>query len=168
MIIFKNFTKLNRTELELVFAWRIDKRVNAYFINEFVEFNEHFAFAKSLENDKSKRYFLVFEDENPIGVVNFVGISEDECELGIYQNPNLKGKGRILLENLAHYAFETLNVKRLKARTRNENERAKRLFLGFGFVLTHQDEAMSHFVLNASNFASAQGGGGGEFCTSCK
>lgn len=125
MICFKEFSALSPVELELVFAWRNDERIRKHFINEAVGYDEHFAFAKSLK-----------DDEKPIGVINFVSISKDECEFGIYQNPNLRGFGRILLSNLAHYAFRNLRVKRLVARALKDNTKAIRLFLGFGFTLT--------------------------------
>lgn len=160
MICFKEFSALSPVELELVFAWRNDERIRKHFINEAVGYDEHFAFAKSLKDDESKRYFLVFDDEKPIGVINFVSISKDECEFGIYQNPNLRGFGRILLSNLAHYAFRNLRVKRLVARALKDNEKAIRLFLGFGFTLTSQDERVVHFMMSAPAFSQMTGGGG--------
>ena len=159
MICFKEFSALSPVELELVFAWRNDERIRKHFINEAVGYDEHFAFAKSLKDDESKRYFLVFDDEKPIGVINFVSISKDECEFGIYQNPNLRGFGRILLSNLAHYAFNNLRVKRLVARALKDNEKAIRLFLGFGFALTSQDERVVHFMMSAPAFSQMTGGG---------
>lgn len=165
MICFKEFSTLSPVELELVFAWRNDERIRKHFINEAVGYDEHFAFAKSLKDDESKRYFLVFDDEKPIGVINFVSISKDECEFGIYQNPNLRGFGRILLSNLAHYAFNNLRVKRLVARALKDNEKAIRLFLGFGFTLTSQDERVVHFMMSAPAFSQMTGGGGATFAT---
>lgn len=165
MICFKEFSALSPVELELVFAWRNDERIRKHFINEVVGYDEHFAFAKSLKDDESKRYFLVFDDEKPIGVINFVSISKDECEFGIYQNPNLRGFGRILLSNLAHYAFRNLRVKRLVARALKDNEKAIRLFLGFGFALTSQDERVVHFMMSVPAFSQMTGegrGGGGD------
>lgn len=160
MICFKEFSALSPVELELVFAWRNDERIRKHFINEAVGYDEHFAFAKSLKDDESKRYFLVFDDEKPIGVINFVNINKDECEFGIYQNPNLRGFGRILLSNLAHYAFRNLRVKRLVARALKDNEKAIRLFLGFGFTLISQDERVVHFMMSAPAFSQMTGGGG--------
>lgn len=165
MICFKEFSALSPVELELVFAWRNDERIRKHFINEAVGYDEHFAFAKSLKDDESKRYFLVFDDEKPIGVINFVNISKDECEFGIYQNPNLRGFGRILLSNLAHYAFKNLRVKRLVARALKDNEKAIRLFLGFGFTLTSQDERAVHFMMSAPTFLQMTGGGGATFAS---
>ena len=159
MICFKEFSALSPVELELVFAWRNDERIRKHFINESVGYDEHFAFAKSLKDDENKRYFLVFDDEKPIGVINFVSISKDECEFGIYQNPNLRGFGRILLSNLAHYAFRNLRVKRLVARALKDNEKAIRLFLGFGFTLTSQDERVVHFMMSAPAFSQMTGEG---------
>lgn len=165
MICFKEFSALSPVELELVFAWRNDERIRKHFINEAVGYDEHFAFAKSLKDDESKRYFLVFDDEKPIGVINFVSISKDECEFGIYQNPNLKGFGRILLSNLVHYAFRNLRVKRLVARALKDNAKAIRLFLGFGFTLTSQDERVVHFMMSVPAFLQMTGGGGATFAT---
>ena len=59
VICFKEFSALSPVELELVFAWRNDGRIRKHFINEAVGYDEHFAFAKSLKDDESKRYFLI-------------------------------------------------------------------------------------------------------------
>ena len=154
MILFKDFTKLSQSELEMILKWRNDERINHFFVHQVVELNEHFAFVKSLKNDTSKKYFLVFDDEKPIGVVNFININKDECEFGLYQNPNLKGFGKVLLKNLVEYAFENLGIKTLNARAFNHNAKASALYLNFGFALVKQDKTMSYFRL---------GGGGSLF-----
>lgn len=147
MTTFKDFTKLNKDELEMILKWRNDESVNRFFIKRFVEPKEHFNFVEELKHNKSKKYFLVLDDEKPIGVVNFININKDECEFGLYQNPKFKGYGKTLLKAMLSYAFETLKVKTIKACVYNENKRAIALFLSFDFVLYEKDEKMSYFTL---------------------
>ncbi|HJF83668.1 GNAT family N-acetyltransferase, partial [Helicobacter pullorum] len=64
---------------------------------------------------------------------------------GIYQNPNLKGYGKGLMEVVIKYAFETLKVKNLYACAFNENQKAISLYLKFGFIVTKKDTKMSYF-----------------------
>lgn len=94
----------------------------------------------------------------PIGVINFVDISKDECEFGIYQNPNLRGFGGFLLKCLTNYAFEILSVKRLNARAFNENEKAIKLFANFGFSVLERDIKFTYFQMDYKYFINKRGG----------
>ena len=153
MICFKDFTTLSQSELEMVLKWRNDERITPFFTHAAVGIKEHFAFVKSLKNNTSKKYFLVYDDEKPIGVVNFININKDECEFGLYQNPNLRGFGKVLLKNLVEYALQNLGIKTLNARAFNHNAKASALYLNFGFALVKQDKTMSYFRLGGGGVA---------------
>ena len=146
MTIFKDFTTLNQTELEMILTWRNDTRINLFFKKQTVSAKEHFDFVEELKSDTSKKYFLVLEKENPIGVVNFVDINKEECELGLYQAPNVKNHGKILLQSILEYALNTFKLKRVKACVYNQNKKAMKLFLSFDFRIYQQDEIMSCLI----------------------
>lgn len=155
---FREFTSLDESTLRMILAWRNDERITPFFVHKSVGEKEHFDFIKALKNDKSKRYFLVSDESTALGVVNFVNITQNCAEFGLYQNPNLRGFGRVLLENLTKFAFENLRLKTLTARAFNENERAINLYLNFGFSCVKKDEKMSYFALK--NAAKNENGGG--------
>ena len=116
--------------------------------NKSVSEQEHRNFISNLKNDETKRYFLVKEDSDYIGVIDFVGIAADSCEFGIYANPELKGK--ILMQTIAEYAAKTLKVGELKSCACNENKKVIALYRKFGFEIYGRDEQMSYMSLSLS------------------
>ena len=100
MLELINFTDLTDEQILMILRWRNDERVAKYMKNKSVSEQEHRKFIANLKNDETKRYFLVKEDNDYIGVIDFVGIEADACEFGIYANPELKGKGKILMQTI--------------------------------------------------------------------
>ena len=124
MLELINFTDLTDEQILMVLCWRNDERVAKFMKNKSVSEQEHRNFISNLKNDETKRYFLVKEDSDYIGVIDFVDIAADSCEFGIYANPELKGK--ILMQTIAEYAAKTLKVGELKSCACNENKKRSR------------------------------------------
>lgn len=146
MLELINFTDLTDEQILMILRWRNDERVAKFMKNKSVSEQEHRNFISNLKNDETKRYFLVKEDSDYIGVIDFVGIEADACEFGIYANPELKGK--ILMQTIAEYAAKTLKVGELKSCACNENEKAIALYRKFGFEIYGRDEQMSYMSLS--------------------
>ena len=148
MLALKDFTTLSKSESKMVWEWRNHNKVCEFMKTKNIPFEMHCAFLESLKLDSTKLYFLVFKDSMPIGVVDFVNIKKNEsCEFGIYQNPNLHGFGKILMEAMLNYAKDTLKLKRIYACAFVENKRAEALYLHFGFKIYNKDKAMNYFSL---------------------
>ena len=75
-------------------------------------------------------------------------IKADSCEFGIYANPELKGKGKILMQTIVEYVAKTLRVGELKSCVYNENEKAIALYDKFGFEIYERDWQMSYMSLS--------------------
>lgn len=148
MLELINFTDLTDEQILMILRWRNDERVAKFMKNKSVSEQEHRNFISNLKNDETKRYFLVKEDSDYIGVIDFVDIAADSCEFGIYANPELKGK--ILMQTIAEYAAKTLKVGELKSCAYNENEKAIALYRKFGFEIYGRDEQMSYMSLSLS------------------
>lgn len=148
MIILKNFTQLDENEILLIYKWRNDGSINHFFKNKNFSFKEHNDFIANLQKDTSKKYFLVYENENAIGVINLTNINENSCEFGLYAKPNLKGKGQILINEIKKYAFEKLQIKKLKAYVYKDNEKALRLYLNNDFCVYKEDENFLYISLD--------------------
>ena len=146
MLELINFTDLTDEQILMVLCWRNDERVAKFMKNKSVSEQEHRNFISNLKNDETKRYFLVKEDSDYIGVIDFVDIAADSCEFGIYANPELKGK--ILMQTIVEYAAKTLKVGELKSCAYNENEKAIALYRKFGFEIYGRDEQMSYMSLS--------------------
>lgn len=148
MLELINFTDLTDEQILMVLRWRNDERIAKFMKNKSVSEQEHRNFISNLKNDETKRYFLVKEDSDYIGVIDFVDIAADSCEFGIYANPELKGK--ILMQTIAEYAAKTLKVGELKSCAYNENKKAIALYRKFGFEIYGRDEQMSYMSLSLS------------------
>lgn len=131
-----NFTTLSEPQKEMILEWRNHANVRANMYNtDIITKEEHFAFIDSLPQRENKRYFLVEEGENAIGVIDFNDISNISTKLGIYANPFLtqKGIGTLLMQTLIAYAFDVLKTPILEAEVFVHNERAIYLYEKFGF-----------------------------------
>jgi len=146
MLELINFTDLTDEQILMILRWRNDERVAKFMKNKSVSEQEHRNFISNLKNDETKRYFLVKDSKDYIGVIDFVDIAADSCEFGIYANPELKGK--ILMQTIVEYAAKTLKVGELKSCVYNENEKAIALYRKFGFEIYGRDEQMSYMSLS--------------------
>lgn len=148
MIKLKNFTELNSQEIKLIFKWRNHPDISQFMKTKHIDFEEHLRFLKNLHQDSSKKYFLVFQDEQMIGVIDFVNITTKSCEFGLYVKPNLKSVGQILMNEIIKYAFEILKIKNLKACIFKQNQRALNLYLKNNFYIYNEDEEMFYLELS--------------------
>ncbi|MCZ0772058.1 UDP-4-amino-4,6-dideoxy-N-acetyl-beta-L-altrosamine N-acetyltransferase [Campylobacter hepaticus] len=142
----KNFTQLNMKEIKLVFKWRNDNHISQFMKNKHFSFKEHLHFIKNLKKDQSKKYFLVFQNKESIGVIDFININAISCEFGLYARPNLKGKGQILMDEIKKYAFEILKVQTLKAEVLKDNHKALRLYQKNHFII-NDENAKSYYMI---------------------
>ncbi|HAA1524277.1 UDP-4-amino-4,6-dideoxy-N-acetyl-beta-L-altrosamine N-acetyltransferase [Campylobacter jejuni] len=147
MIKLKNFTELNSQEINLIFKWRNHSDISQFMKTKQIDFEEHLRFIRNLHQDSSKKYFLVFQDEQIVGVIDFINIAAKSCEFGLYANPNLKGVGQILMNEIIKYAFEILKIKSLKACVFKQNKRALNLYLKNNFYIDGEDEEMFYLEL---------------------
>lgn len=140
MIYLKDFTYLDKKEILLVWQWRNDEKISQFMKTKYIDFQEHLNFIITLKKDQTKKYFLVFKDNEAIGVIDFINITQDSCEFGLYAKPNLKGVGQILMQEIKKYAFEILKIKELKACVFKQNKRALDLYLKSGFFVTSKND----------------------------
>lgn len=130
----KNFVDLSPKEQQLVFKWRNHEKIAVFMKNKNLSWEAYQDFLKSLKTDTSKLYFLVFKEEKPIGVIDFVGINQHSSEFGLYQSPYLKGFGNILMQTLLSYAKENLKLNTLLGCAYVTNKKALDLYQKFGFI----------------------------------
>ena len=134
----KNFINLNETEKEFVLKWRNDEKIAKFMKNTNIELDEHLNFIDKLKQDDGKKYFLVFKDDEPIGVIDFINIDKNSCEFGLYSIK--KGVGDLLMQEIKKYAFEILKVKNLKACVFKINQKALNLYLKHDFKIIDEND----------------------------
>ena len=78
---------------------------------------------------------MAFKNNEVLGSVSFVNISNESAEFGIYKNPfsNVKGAGTILTIMANHYAKNFLKIKKLDLIVQEKNIIALNLYRKLGF-----------------------------------
>jgi len=97
-----------------------------------ISMQEHIKFLNSLKNSPLKRYFLLKENNNYLGVINF-HIKKNYAQIGLYKNPHLKKVGKKLLSTAIEYGFKKLKLKKLVLFVFENNQRAIALYEKCGF-----------------------------------
>lgn len=111
-IILKDFTKLNNEEITLVLNARNSEKVRKVSKNQqILSLGEHKDFIETLKNSKSKKYYLVYIDRLPIGVISFTGLDE-KIFVGMYAIDNPLPISIYYLEYIYFtYVFDILKAK---------------------------------------------------------
>ncbi|EAJ1255123.1 UDP-4-amino-4,6-dideoxy-N-acetyl-beta-L-altrosamine N-acetyltransferase [Campylobacter lari] len=147
MIVLKDFIYLSQNEIELVLKWRNNKNIAKFMKTQNIGLEEHLDFLSSLKTDASKKYFLVYDDENIIGVIDFINITNNSCEFGLYGIK--KGVGELLMQEVKNYAFNVLKIQTLNACVFKENTKALNLYLKHGFKVIKEDN--NFYFVNLNN-----------------
>jgi len=132
-----NFVDLSLEEKKMILEWRNHPDIKKWMYNQNnIKLDEHLAFIDSLNCQDNKLYFLVRQDTENIGVIDFYNFDNKiSSEFGFYSNPYTKvaGIGRILENISINYAFETLQVKVLKLEVFSDNIQVRNLHKKFKF-----------------------------------
>lgn len=129
-----DFTTLDSLQLTLVLSWRNHPDICRWMLkSDEISTEDHFRFVELLKQRSDKRYFLVQNNGENIGVIDFIDITQASAEIGVYANPQLRGVGDTLMRALIDYAFSTLKVTTLIATVFADNDRAKLLYEKFDF-----------------------------------
>ncbi|EAL3888372.1 UDP-4-amino-4,6-dideoxy-N-acetyl-beta-L-altrosamine N-acetyltransferase [Campylobacter lari] len=147
MIILKDFIHLNQEEIKLVLKWRNDESVAKFMKTQNITLKEHLSFLSSLKTNTTKKYFLVYDDKIIIGVINFINITNNSCEFGLYGIK--KGVGNLLMQKIKSYAFSVLKIQTLNACVFKENTKALNLYLKHGFEIIKEDN--NFYFINLNN-----------------
>lgn len=134
-ITLNNFTQLSDTDLKVILSWRNAPEVRQWmFAPKIIALNSHLSFVKNLEKSEDKLYFLVKDEIKSLGVISFTDITQDNCFLGIYKNPELNRVGKYLLQVFINYAFTHLKVAIINAEVFSNNIKAIKLYKKNGFL----------------------------------
>ncbi|WP_257935753.1 UDP-4-amino-4,6-dideoxy-beta-L-AltNAc o-acetyltransferase [Campylobacter lari] len=153
MIILKDFIHLNQEEIKLVLKWRNDESIAKFMKTQNITLKEHLSFLSSLKTDKTKKYFLVYDNKQAIGVIDFINITNNSCEFGLYGIK--KGVGELLIQEIKNYAFNVLKVQTLNACVFKENTKALNLYLKHKFKIIKENNNFYLMFL----FLDIMGGG---------
>lgn len=125
-----------KDKVELL-KWRNNDKIRfKMFDYEKINEQNHLNFIKTLNRNKKKKYFLVKENKNNIGTINFTGIdiNNKSADLGLYLNPEYlnKGYGKKIMLVLEKKAIK-LNLRILYLKVKKDNINAIRLYKEFKY-----------------------------------
>ncbi len=147
-VLLENFTNLTLDEKKMVLNWRNTTKIKKWmFSQDDITLDEHLNYIKLLETKTDRLYFLVKKASQNIGVIDFTNILSDSCEFGVYANPKLKGMGKYLMSEIITYAFNTLNVKVLKAEVFEQNSKAVALYSKYNFKKVNEKIENNHKLI---------------------
>jgi len=129
-----DFVDLPQDDKKMVLEWRNDGNIRKWMkTKEKIGLDAHLNFIDVLRKQEDKKYFLVKQRGEAIGVIDFTNINQISTEFGLYAKPHLKGVGKVLMNLIIDYAFHTLKVKTLVAHVFEENKSALKLYQAYGF-----------------------------------
>jgi len=136
-----DFVDLSEDERLKVWRWRNHEAVRKWMYHpEPFSLKEHLVFIQSLVERKDKQYYLVKNQDEYLGVIDFVNIDFclKSCDFGLYANPEkaILGIGSLLEMMGIYYAFNVLDLNTINVEAFFENRRSLGLHKKFGFEVT--------------------------------
>lgn len=132
-----NFYPLNFDLLEKVRGWRNLPRIrNNMLTNSIISSEQQIKWFESLASDKSRLYFVFFQDENPIGMLYFVDITKEDCSWGCYigEEAVWPGSGLLLEVAALDFALKKLSLEQLNAEVFDFNFAPQKMHKIFGYT----------------------------------
>jgi UDP-2,4-diacetamido-2,4,6-trideoxy-beta-L-altropyranose hydrolase len=128
------------TDCRRVFEWRNDPEVYRFSFNPFpLQWTEHEQWFRSVIDDPDTILLIAIKNETPCGVIRFdVRQEEGSAEISIYLSPEHQGKGfgaTLLHLGETWLKNNKIDVRRLTARVRFDNEASHKIFAKQGFFI---------------------------------
>lgn len=140
----KNFIDLTEGEKTLVWRERNKESIRSKMYNsDVIPLDSHLNWISSLKEKSNRKYFLVYFDERPVGVIDFTDITDDSCEIGdyVFEEYLELGYGILFETVILRYAFEELKLKEVHCAVLEENKNVYKTHIKyFGF---NEDEKYS-------------------------
>ena len=145
-------------DCELVFGWRnIPEIVQLSFTRRQVSIAEHTKWYEDVLASTHKLAFIVEESGFPVGMVRFDINKFYEAEISIYLIPEKTGLGlgTSAIARGCDLLFASINVNKVIAKTRKDNERSAKAFAKCGFRLLHGSIDAEDYVFLVKTFGCA-------------
>jgi len=148
-ILLRNFINASIKEKEMVKECRNNESIRKWmYSDEIISQEEHFNFIENLQKDNNDFYWIVYKDEEFIGVIslNNINIKNKNAYLGTYSNPfcKIKNKGSLLINCLKKVAFDIAGLHSLKLEVIENNKKAIEFYKKNGF---EEEGRLREFVI---------------------
>jgi len=131
-----NFTDLSLADKKMVLEWRNHPSIRKWMFSQYkISITDHLKYIDILSLKSDRVYFLVKKDNQAIGVIDLTDIDyvDSKAYIGLYAKPNLRGVGKILMQEIINYAFGILKLNILLSEVFEENQLAITLYKKFAF-----------------------------------
>lgn len=131
------FEPLDYNLLEIVRNWRNQFRVRNNMLNsDIISKESQERWYSLLSRQKTKKYFVFMQNENPIGMLYFDGIGTETLNWGCYLGEEIVWPGSGLILELAalNYAFKILYADVLNAEVLDFNMIPIKIHQFFGYI----------------------------------
>ena len=146
-----DFCELNEKDRLGILSLRNHPEVKMWMYDfSDISIEDHVSFIKSLENDSSRKYFLVKQSARVIGVFYLTKLNavDKSLELGLYVNffHKKKKSGSAIIEAAISYVVSTLKYKKLMLDVFEENTVAVNFYRRFGFKILSKSHVNDRLV----------------------
>jgi UDP-4-amino-4,6-dideoxy-N-acetyl-beta-L-altrosamine N-acetyltransferase len=120
----RNFCTMNRAEALMVWEWRNHPAIRKWmYHSDIIPLANHFLFLENLSKKTDNFYWLILEEGEYLGVINFSNFESHQSEWGFYLNPSLFGKGKSihLIYNALNFFFKKLDLTQVYGFVRSDN-----------------------------------------------
>ncbi|WP_332634584.1 UDP-4-amino-4,6-dideoxy-N-acetyl-beta-L-altrosamine N-acetyltransferase [Halalkalibacter flavus] len=143
--------KITAQDLEKILIWRNSPRIRYYMYNDhIIPMEEHNKWFEKIKNSKESIYLMFELNGKPMGLVNFNKINQETqtASWGFYvgEDKAPKGTGITLGVLGLEYAFEKLNLKKLRGEAFAFNSASINFHKKLGFVV--EDRLEKHVLKN--------------------
>lgn len=125
---YKNFIDLTEDEIRMVWEWRNAPEVRLSMYNkDGIPYDSHVKYIENLKNRDDRYYWLVYKNEEALGVIDLVDVDESrtKAEFGYYLQPESQNSGEGL--NFVYATFKLffqLGIEILESSVNIENKKA--------------------------------------------
>lgn len=130
------FKPLSQSQLELVWQWRNSERIqNNMHNNQPVAWQDHCEWFDGVQQDTTRKFFVLWQQQRPIGVLNFSGLDTATPEWGCYLGETnvWPGSGIILESAALDYAANFTQFSHLLAQVLSFNNAANKMHKVFEY-----------------------------------
>lgn len=132
------FPKLNPTQSQAILQMRNHPEIAKWMYATHISLESHTAFLANLANDNTRRYWLLQENDEYIGVGSLtrINLTHRHAFIGIYKNvdSNIPRKGAKILTFLESYAFNELGLHTLHLEVLQHNTQAIAFYEKMGYT----------------------------------
>lgn len=140
MIKFTPFPDTTLAQRKMIWQWRNHPEVRRWMYNrQMIPLENHLAFVESLATRTDRKYWLVTDDAQDIGVIDVHMNDDGRNEFGYYQNPDIHGVGFTLVKEGLHFVLHEQGMESVFLSVDKSNWRAIALDTFVGFVFSKEE-----------------------------